>query len=50
MCRGAPFTRARTLWMFGFQRRFVRLCEWLTAFPKDGCLPQTSHTDAMGVG
>jgi hypothetical protein len=23
--RGVPFTRARTFWMFGFQRLFVRL-------------------------
>ena len=26
---GEPFTTARTFWMFGFQRRFVRRCEWL---------------------
>jgi hypothetical protein len=33
--------------MLGFQRRFVRLCEWLTLIPKDGFLPHTSHTDAI---
>ncbi len=27
MRRGEPFTRARTFWMFGFQRRLVRLWE-----------------------
>ena len=25
---GVPFTSARTRWMFGFQRRLVRRCEW----------------------
>ena len=44
---GAPFTSARTRWMFGFQRRFVRRCEWLTFMPKLGCFPQISHTAAM---
>jgi uncharacterized protein len=48
--RGEPSTRARTLWMFGFQRRFVRRCEWLMLIPKDGFLPQTSHTDATPAG
>lgn len=46
---GAPFTRARTRWMFGFQRRFVRRCEWLTAMPKPGFLPQMSQTAAIGA-
>ena len=45
--RGVPETRARTRWMFGFQRRFVRRCEWETFMPKDGFLPQISQTDAM---
>ena len=38
---------ARTRWMFGFQRRLVRRCEWLTLLPNDGFLPQTSHVDAI---
>ena len=42
-----PLTNARTRWMFGFQRRFVRTWEWLTLMPNDGFLPQTSHTLAM---
>jgi hypothetical protein len=41
---GEPFTKARTRWMFGFQRRFVRRWEWLTFIPNEGCLPHTSHT------
>jgi hypothetical protein len=45
----APFTRARTRWMFGFQRRLVRTWLWETLMPNDGFLPQTSHTDAMVV-
>src|SRR5687767_4312886 len=44
---GEPFTMARTRWMFGFQRRLVWRCEWLTFEPKEGCLPHTSHTAAM---
>jgi hypothetical protein len=36
-------TMARTVWMFGFQRRRVRRCEWLTDMPKPGPLPQTSQ-------
>ena len=44
---GAPFTSARTRWMFGFQRRLVRRCEWETFMPNDGFLPQMSQTDAM---
>jgi hypothetical protein len=48
--RGEPFTMARTRWMFGFQRRFVRMCEWLMLIPKDGFLPQSSHTDATAAG
>lgn len=45
--RGVPSTMARIRWMLGFQRRLVRLCEWLTLMPKPGFLPQMSHTDAM---
>ncbi len=48
--RGEPSTRARTFWMFGFQRRFVRTCEWLMLIPKDGFLPQSSHTAATPAG
>src|ERR687897_1419464 len=44
---GAPSTTARTRWMLGFHRRFVRRCEWLTLMPHDGCLPHTSQTAAM---
>ena len=40
-------TTARTRWMFGFQRRLVRRWEWLMLYPNDGCLPHTSHVDAM---
>lgn len=46
---GAPLTIARTRWMLGFQRRLLRLWEWLTLMPNEGCLPQTSHTDAIGA-
>ena len=42
---GVPFTSARTRWMFGFQRRLVRRCEWLSFMPKIGFLPHTSQTD-----
>jgi hypothetical protein len=45
---GLPSTIARTLWMLGFQRRLVRRCEWLMLIPKDGRLPQTSQTAAIG--
>ena len=46
--RGVPSTSARTFWMFGFQRRLFRLCENVTALPKNGFFPQTSHTAAIG--
>ena len=42
---GEPFTTARTRWMFGFQRRLVRRCEWLSFMPKIGFLPHTSQTE-----
>ena len=45
--RGAV-TKARTFWMFGFQRRLFRLWEKVTALPKNGFFPQTSHTAAIG--
>ena len=45
--RGDPFTMARTRWILGFQRRFVRRCEWLMRMPNCGFLPHTSQTDAM---
>jgi hypothetical protein len=44
-----PLTMARTVWMFGLQRRFVRTWEWLTLLPNDGFFPQVSHTEAMMV-
>src|SRR5439155_2446914 len=44
-----PPAGTRTVWMLGFQRRFVRRCEWDTLWPKPGPLPQTSHTLATGV-
>lgn len=40
-------TSARTRWTLGFQRRLVRLCEWLTFMPNDGFLPHTSQTAAI---
>lgn len=43
---GAPATTARTRWMFGFQRRFVRMCECEMLCPKLGPLPQTSQLAA----
>ena len=46
---GVPFTMARTRWMFGFQRRFVRRCEWLSFMPKIGFLPHTSQTDDIAT-
>src|SRR3954451_11452438 len=44
---GEPLSTARIFWMLGFHRRLVRRWEWLTAIPKDGCLPHTSQTAAM---
>jgi hypothetical protein len=44
--RRVPPTIARTTWMFGFQRRGVRRCEWETLLPKPGLLPQISQTEA----
>ncbi len=43
---GVRPTMARTRWMFGFQRRFVRRCEWEMLCPKLGPLPQTSQLAA----
>lgn len=43
---GAPLTIARTRWMFGFQRRFVRTCECEMLCPKLGPLAQTSQIAA----
>lgn len=42
-------TLARTTWMFGFHRRWVRRWEWDTLIPKPGPLPQTSHTAATSA-
>lgn len=33
---GVPFWTVRTDWMFGFQRRLVRRCEWEMLCPKPG--------------
>ena len=38
---GAPPTTARTFWMLGIQRRFVRRWEWLTRMPTRGRFPHT---------
>ena len=35
------------VWMFGFQRRWVRRCECETDMPKPGPFPQTSQTAAI---
>ncbi|HAN72367.1 MAG TPA: dihydroxyacetone kinase [Actinobacteria bacterium] len=43
---GVPFCTVRTVWMFGFQRRFVRRWECEMLFPKPGPLPQTSQLAA----
>jgi uracil-DNA glycosylase len=43
---GVPETIARTRWMFGSKRRFVRRCECDTLWPNPGPLPHTSHTAA----
>src|SRR5262249_49196063 len=47
MRRVVPPTTARTFCTFGFQRRFVRRCEWLSRMPNCGFLPHTSQTDAI---
>jgi len=47
MRTGVAPTRARTRWMFGFQRRLVRRWECETFMPNDGFLPQISQTDAI---
>jgi hypothetical protein len=41
-----PFTITRTCWMFGRNRRFVRMCEWLILLPVCGSRPQISHRRA----
>src|SRR5207253_4646924 len=45
--RGAPFTRARTRWMFGSNLRFDRRWECDTFIPKPGVFPHTSQTAAI---
>jgi hypothetical protein len=42
-------TMARTRWMFGFQRRFVRRCECEMLWPKLGPFPQTSQLAATVI-
>src|SRR5690606_4905922 len=44
-----PPTIARTVWMLGFQRRFVRRWECEMLWPKLGDLAHTSHVEATGV-
>lgn len=44
-----PLITVRTDWMFGFQRREVRRCEWETLLPKLGCLAQMSHVEEATV-
>ncbi len=44
---GVPLTTARTVWMFGVQRRFERTLEWLIDFPNCGFFPQMSQTADM---
>ena len=46
---GVRPTMARTVWMFGFQRRRVRRCECEMLLPKPGPLPHTSQTEATGL-
>ena len=43
---GVPEIMARTRWMFGFQRRLLRICECEIECPKPGPLPQTSQLEA----
>ena len=43
---GVEPTTARTRWMLGFQRRFVRRWECEMLWPKPGPLPQTSQLAA----
>ena len=45
---GVRPTSARTVWMFGFQRRLVRRWEWEMLCPKLGPLPHTSQLAATG--
>ncbi len=44
---GLPSISALTGCRLGYQRRFVLLFAWLTLCPKDGPLPQISHTRAI---
>src|SRR5207302_9958060 len=43
-------TRACTRWRFGRHTRLDLLFAWLTLWPTDRCLPQTSQARAMGEG
>jgi hypothetical protein len=45
---GVPSTTVRTDWMFGYQQRRVRRCEWEIELPKPGRLPQMSQVAATG--
>ena len=44
-----PLIMVRTDWMFGFQRREWRRCEWDTVLPNLGPLAQMSHVEATVV-
>ena len=45
---GAPFTVARTRWMFGLKRRLVILRDHGRLLPKPGFFAQMSQTAATG--
>lgn len=45
--RRAPLIITRILRRFGFQRRGVTLCAWLTRLPYTGALPQISQERAI---
>src|SRR5258707_11656509 len=47
--RLVPPAVVRIIWMFGFQRRGVRRCEWETLLPNPGPLPQISQTADTGA-
>lgn len=44
-----PDTKARTRWMFGFQRLLVRRWEWEMLCPNPGPLPQISQLAATVI-
>lgn len=42
-CRSLPLSTTVIFWMFGRHIRLVRFFAWLTLWPNEGILPQTSH-------